>query len=254
MRKNLLYDYSSYFVQKMINPVLRTFGGELTPSHKAISLESSLSRIASKKLDIGTVIDIGASYGKWSMVAKQYFPKSTFFLIEAQKVHEESLMNLSSRLENMEYVIAAAGDEAGWVSFDGSDPLGGVVVEDSSRHPGERTLINVPVITVDEEVQRRALLPPYLLKLDTHGYELPVLKGAEKTLEDTEILYMEVYNFKLSDESLLFHEMCSHMLEKGFRPMDICEPLFRPGDGVFWQLDIAFARIDSIHFDMEQYR
>jgi len=36
---------------------------------------------------------------------------------------------------------------------------------------------------------------PYLIKLDTHGVEIPILNGSAQTLKDTNVLVVEVYNF-----------------------------------------------------------
>jgi hypothetical protein len=39
------------------------------------------------------------------------------------------------------------------------------------------------VTTVDIEVAQRALLGPYLIKLDAHGFEVPILIGAQEALK-----------------------------------------------------------------------
>jgi FkbM family methyltransferase len=47
----------------------------------------------------------------------------------------------------------------------------------------DQNCIEVPVVSIDSELERRKLDGPYLLKLDIHGFEVPILKGAIETLK-----------------------------------------------------------------------
>ena len=40
---------------------------------------------------------------------------------------------------------------------------------------------------LDKEIQKRKLRPPYLLKLDTHGFEIPILEGAKEIISKAEL-------------------------------------------------------------------
>src|ERR1700730_15699226 len=51
---------------------------------------------------------------------------------------------------------------------------------------------------------------PYLIKLDTHGYEVPILCGATETLRNTNLLVIETYNFRLIESCLLFDEIIAY--------------------------------------------
>jgi len=109
------------------------------------------------------------------------------------------------------------------------------------------------MVTVDEEVARLKLPPPYLLKLDTHGFELPILEGAMNTLASASLVVIETYNFRLTDSSLKFHEMCTFMENKGFSCIDLVEPMHRPGDQAFWQVDLLFVPSDNAVFSSNSY-
>ncbi len=241
-----------YFVEKVVNPVLRKMGGEIVPNHKAILLESALARIVGKNIEVQTVIDIGASYRKWSEVVRRFYPNAFYLLIEAQKVHEAGLQAFKARRDNSDYVLAAAGDCIGELYFDESDPFGGVASH-TPLQGNRRKVTRVPVTTVDAEVNARKLKPPYLLKLDTHGFEVPIFEGAANTLKETSLIVVETYNFTMGKGSLRFHEMCGFLESRGFRPIDLCEPLFRPKDGAFWQFDLIFARADRKEFQSNKY-
>jgi hypothetical protein len=94
---------------------------------------------------------------------------------------------------------------------------------------------------------------PYLLKLDTHGYEVPILEGARETLTRTEAIIMECYNFRIAPECLMFGDMCQHMERLGFRCIDLVDPMHRLADDSLWQMDLVFVRGDRPEFSYLGY-
>ncbi len=202
---------------------------------------SEALRAAAARHTVRTVIDVGASNGMWSALARPYFPEARFFLIEAQaKAHAAALEAYVAGHPGAEYVLAAAGPREGEIHFEANDPFGGV----ASETPTGVNDIVVPAVTVDAEVSRRKLPPPYLLKLDTHGFELPILAGAVATLARSELLVIEAYNYTLRPGALRFHELSQHLEATGFRCLDLVDQTYRP-DGALWQFDMFFARADA---------
>jgi FkbM family methyltransferase len=232
--------------QKAIAKLL-TVTGLLTDE---LSLEAVLSRRRKNKNVPRTVLDIGASNGCWTLRAKKIFPEAQYVLVEAQKEHEFALARVKKKFGRIDYMIAAAGDYNGTIYFDDSDLFGGV----ASHVPLHENCRTVAVRTIDSIVEELELKPPFLLKLDTHGFEVPIFAGACETLRKTCILIVETYNFKIERESLRFHEMCAFMEERGFRCIDICEPMHRPLDDAFWQFDLVFIPATSYEFRSIIYR
>jgi FkbM family methyltransferase len=214
-----------------------------------LSLKSALSRCRKRNPLIGTVIDVGASDGRWSLAVRKHFPQASFFLVEAQDAHEKALRKVKGAQPRFDYLISAAGDTEGTIYFDAGDLFGGV----ASHEPLEENCISVPVVTIDALVRKRNLFPPFLLKLDTHGFEVPIFEGARQTLEKTALIVVEVYNFKLTESSLRFHEMCAYLEERGFRCIDMSEPMHRFSDGALWQMDLFFIPADSKEFASNSY-
>lgn len=213
-------------------------------------MDAALRALAERKHDFKTVVDIGASTGLWSDRLMRHFPDCRYLLVEAMATHEPALRDYCARHANAEFVLAAAGEHVGKIFFEtGDDPFGG----QATSAPGQRH-IEVPMVTIDAEVAARRLPGPYLLKFDTHGFEVPILKGAEVTLAKTEVVVMECYNFRISPECLTFPEMCAWLGNRGFRCIDLVEPLHRPHDGVFWQMDLVFVRADRPEFAYQRYR
>ena len=203
--------------------------------------------LAERKHGFNTVIDVGASDGRWTKSLMKYFPQKQYLLIEAQPTHESALTKLVAENRNIQYVLAAAGGKPGQINFDASDPLGG----QASSTPYASGNIQIPVTTIDNELQARNLAGPYLIKLDTHGFEVPIIEGASRALRETEVIIMECYNYRISPECLLFYEMCGYLGELGFRCIDLVSVMNRPCDDSLWQMDIVFVKKDRPEFAID---
>jgi len=179
----------------------------------------------------------------------KHLPDCRYLLVEAQPVHEPALREFCSRNSSTIYALVAAGEQEGSVNFDATDPFGG---QASSRAYSSHNIV-VPVAPLDALVEKNRLAGPYLLKLDTHGYEIPILKGARKILQDTEVIVMECYNFRIATECLRFDEMCGYLHGLGFRCIDLVCPLHRPLDGSLWQMDLVFVRETRPEFSVAKY-
>lgn len=219
------------------------------PADRA-TMEGAFRALMRRGHRIGTVVDIGASNGSWSASLMRHLPGCRYLLVEAQPVHEPALREFCAHRPNAQFVLAAAGDKPGQIYFDAADPLGG----QAAYTPHSPSDIRVPVVTIDAEVTAKNLPGPFLLKFDTHGFEVPILQGAAATLARTEVIIMECYNFRIAPEALTFDEMCRFLGERGFRCIDLVEPMHRPRDDAFWQMDLVFVRADRPEFSYLRYR
>lgn len=237
-------------VRSLAQTVARRGGFEVhRVQNGPLSMERALLHF-SRRIPVSTVIDVGASNGCWTELALPCWPEASYLLVEAQREpHEPDLRRLKRRVPRVDYVIAAAGSRAGTIHFDASSPFAGR----ASERPTAGHDIVVPVTTLDEEVARRGLRGPFLVKLDTHGFELPILEGATRVLADASLLVIEVYNFTIGDGAVQFPEMCERLRKQGFRPAGIVDLLYRPKDGFLWQFDVFFARSDRPEFASNQY-
>lgn len=241
-----------YLAGKYLNSILRQFGYEIRTFSKNrldISMQATIARRLKQGLVLNSIIDVGASNGSWSNIVKKYYKNSNYLLIEANGIHENELIKFKNNNTKVEYIIAAAGDYIGNIYFDSRDPFGGL----ASHTPNDTDYISVPVTTIDTEVKRINLSPPFLIKLDTHGFEIPILKGAEQTLKNTNLIIIEAYNFQLTSDSLRFWELCSYMNKLGFQPIDFCDPMHRPKDQAFWQMDVFFIPNTDKEFESNDY-
>jgi FkbM family methyltransferase len=211
---------------------------------------AALERFSVLNQKVFTIIDVGAARGEWSIDAKQLWPNAAFLLFEPLDEQRLQLERLAQSYKNFHIVNAAAGKTKGKEKFYVADDLDGSGV--ASNAEGLRTR-DVAVTTIQDEVERLDLDGPYIIKLDTHGYELPILQGCTKLLPNVSLFIIECYGFQVAKDSLLFWEMCKHMDSLGFRVFDLVDVMRRPVDNCFWQADIFFIRKDHGLFQRKDF-
>lgn len=213
-------------------------------------MESGFARFKKLNLPVNTVVDIGAAQGSWSLSAKHFWPDASFVLFEPLEERKEKLKMLAESNEKFYFIPKAAASGPGWIHFAVSTDLDGSGI---ASDPTNAQVRQVPVTSIQDELERHCLMGPYIIKLDTHGFEVPIIEGCERILGEVSLFIIECYGFHIAPQSLLFWEMCSHMEKLGFRIFDIVDVLHRRKDGAFWQCDAFFIRKDHQLFNDNNY-
>jgi FkbM family methyltransferase len=84
--------------------------------------------------------------------------------------------------------------------------------------------------------------PIDLIKVDTQGYELEILRGAATVLPRTRALLLETNLIDIHKGVPLLHELVSWLAEHDFVAYDIAGLTRRPLDNALWQADIVFIK------------
>lgn len=215
------------------------------------TMEGALKRCIERGLNVNTVIDIGASTGRWSKMCMKHLPQANYLLVEANLLHEKELIHFKKDLFNVDYVLAAAAKDDGEIYFDNRKLFGGVGSETPFRGYG----IVVPAISIDNEIRRRNLKPPYLIKLDTHGFEVPILEGASETVKSAELIIIETYNYQLGgrEKALKYFQMSEYMEKLGFSSVEMVNFGLRSYDNSFWQMDTFYIPSSNKIFSYRYY-
>lgn len=235
---------------RMVNRLLEPLGLELRQRADSCQWPSTLQRARRWGVDVATILDVGASDGRWTRMARRVFPRAAAVLFEANPVHEAALARYCRRHPDSTYRLRVVGDRPGTAFFDASHAFIGVA--SLARHREDDVML--PMTSLDAARSAEDWRPPYLLKLDTHGFELPILAGAMATLSHCSLVVIEAYNFRVGAGSPRFHELVATMGELGFRPLDLAEPVHRPRDGALWQMDLLFVPAGSLPDDDDVYR
>lgn len=193
-----------------------------------------------KKLDVEvkSIIDVGAAAGEWSLLAEKVFPNANFLLLEPLEERKRQLELLVEQHPNFRFLPFAAGEAQGSVEFNITDDLDGSGIAEGVSNIKKTRLVNVT--SIDHEIARQGVQGPYLVKLDTHGYEIPILNGCLNNFKNVSAFIIECYGFQIAKNSLLFWEMCEFMQKKGFRLYEIVDAYNRSKDNAFWQCDACF--------------
>lgn len=233
------------------NSYLARFGFVITKSRNATTMHEAIKRIVGHKIKLNTVIDVGASDGKWCVDVMSIFNKKNiqYLAIDPLWEREDALKKIRGKNKNFDYVLCIAGEKNGSkCTISVTDDLDGSTVGGGK---GEKR--DVIIRSIDSIVDEKKLKGPFLIKFDTHGFEIPIMNGAENTLKETSLVIMEVYNFKTGDFGKLFYNMCEYMEKYGFRCYDMADPMLRKYDKVFWQVDLFFIKNDNKMFSYSYY-
>jgi FkbM family methyltransferase len=185
------------------------------------------------------IVDIGAHKGHWSTRAAKIFPGVPIFMVEAQGNLEGDL-----RRSGFPYALCLLGaknQEAVAFKVDPEWPTGGSVLEEVTSF--QRQTISMPMRRLDD--LETGLKGPLFLKLDVQGYELEVLRGAQSTLAQTDVIVAEVALLNYNVGAPLMAEVVAFMAERGFEPYDIGDVMRRFEDRAMFQCDMIFVRHDS---------
>lgn len=211
------------------------------------SMLSGMQRSRKNIPEIRTIIDVGAAAGTWYEKAVTVWPGANYILVEPLIERKNELEKLKAENSNITLNFCALGKQKSKLEFTISDDL------DGSGFYGTGTLREVPVEALDDLLKEGGKEGPYILKLDTHGFEIPIFEGAVRTLDHTEVIIVEVYGFFVAPDSKLFWEICAYLDKCGFRLFDIADIMRRKKDDAFWQADAFFLKKSNPIFSDNLY-
>lgn len=152
-------------------------------------------------LKFNHVLDIGAWVGTWTMKINPFCGRVVAF--EPDPLHYECLVK--NVPEDVETHQLAVGNDKKMISLSEDN------FTQAKRVVGKGT---IPMVTIDS----LNLQDVDLIKIDVEGYEMEVLKGANKTLENVKYLMIELNNNskKYGSSNLQIEK---YLRKKGFKVM-----------------------------------
>ncbi len=195
------------------------------------------------------VVDVGARLGDWAKEAKAVWPDASFILIEANEECRESLKELP-----FPFQIAVLSDKVKEVDFytlkdcaTGSSyyrentPF---FADDKVKIEKRKTqMLDNILVTLPREL---VLHHPTLLKLDTQGSELDILKGGEEFLKNVDAIVCEVGIMEYNIGAPLIIESSKFMADHGFFAAEQLDQIVHPLDhSKIIQVDILFLKLKT---------
>ena len=199
------------------------------------------------------IVDIGASDGAWTRGCLGLFPDAHYHLYEPLYSHlEHYQIGLDKLIANNNKVSVhalALADVAQVADFFITPHSVG-----SSLLPvGDARKIQVEITTLDQDL-KHITTPIDILKMDTQGGELRILKGAQSVIPRSRVIVVESWFYRgYGSPTPLAHEIVDELLQYDFRVFGMGGPYFDPGNvtvrcgSVFWQKRcLGTPRIPSI--------
>ncbi len=173
--------------------------------------------------NVTSVCHVGAWKAKEISTYRREFGNVPVTFIEANKRLETHIIDSISGFTNVDYRMVAAGSHSG---------VGGLSLDKSEGHRGQSSSllkpkghlkryprikfdppVEVEVQPLDEIMQGKAF---NFLNIDVQGYELEVLKGAKKCLENVYYIIVEVNKAELYRGCPMVNDIDDFLQDFGF--------------------------------------
>ncbi len=166
---------------KLRNQCNIIIGLSLAPDH-VFEATGEATMLKSREGKIKLFFDIGANMGEWTEEMLKLNPAARGILMEPNPDCIDTLVSKFRNNKNIELMEAACSDRPGKTVFFAEQGGGETSSLSDAGTIGARK-IEVVVTTVDEIVEKNNLQHIDYLKIDVEGFDLHVLKGAQRTLE-----------------------------------------------------------------------
>jgi FkbM family methyltransferase len=211
-----------------------------------MTIENYLVKLKQKYKPSG-ILDIGAHYGEFSKFCHSIWKDVDILMLEGNEKCEPILEKLP-----FDHCIVLLSDVDKEVTLflnpNNSTCTGTSYYKERTRHYNESLEVKVNAYTLDEVISEVGKKYD-IIKLDTQGSELDIIKGGLNTVKDASYIIMEVPMVQYNEGSPLFDEVINYMKNIGFSNheiieehiwMDKNEDTF--GYGQTFQVDIVFTK------------
>lgn len=205
------------------------------------SMEWSLINLKNNGFTPKNVLDIGAYEGEWTKMIKMIYPDCNVMMVEPlpekESILKELCIKFNGSVNFVRALLASKDDQE--VNFNVNETASSVLNEQHNEHNKKIKLFTK---TVDGIAEKKYF---DLIKLDTQGYELEILKGAKDTIGNTEVILMEISLIDIHKDVPLIKDVLNFMDDIGFQIYDISSFIRRPLDNALWQIDAIFVKKNS---------
>lgn len=172
-------------------------------------------------LPLKVIFDVGANYGQTAKFYSENFSDAEIYSFEPIKASFKKLVHNIQDLRNVQAFQHAFGQEETDVEIplfeEAQSQLNSLKKHNNTTNPNaDKETISVK--TIDSFIQTHNIRNIDLLKIDTEGYEIEVLKGAVKTIKCGQIKFIlcEVALSTTNDRNTPICEVIEFLLAEGY--------------------------------------
>lgn len=199
------------------------------------------------------ILDVGANDGWFAKIVFRFWPKAKIISFEPLKSMHPFLELLKEQKGTYTYEKIGLGEENKkfMINEFGTSGLSSFK-EIHSSYAYDAQFFNqqvnksyeVDVLTLDDYVFDRQIEGEFCLKVDTQGFEMEVLRGAQKLFESKRIkvVIIELMTIEKYQGATLYHEIICYLEIRGFRLVDIHNSYYEQ-NGKLSEFDAVFTLI-----------
>jgi len=178
-----------------------------------------LEEVRDMGINPNAILDIGAHTGQFHSWSKRVWPDVGVFMIEANPLHESHLDKLAM-MNGDNYLIDALGDEEREVTFyTRSDKPH----TEGNSYYKEANYWDIPQLVQESKTKLKKLDNIFeddatfeLIKIDTQGSELDILKGGKELVKRASAVVLEVSLIEYNEGAPSAEETINYMNKIGF--------------------------------------
>lgn len=202
-----------------------------------------------QEMNINTVLDIGANEGQFALMIRKLLPDTAICSFEPiPDCYNKLIAHFHSDTAFKAFNVAI-GDKEEMIEMNINDfsPSSSLLEIDdlhveNFKHTSHSKKQLIPVKTLDSFSAQLNLLKPYMVKIDTQGYEDKVISGGQQILAGADVIFVELSYKSLYKEQTLFDDIYNALVRLDFEYHGNFEELLSPINGAVLQSDGIFIK------------
>lgn len=251
-------------MKQLIKYLLRRCGFEIVRSKRFGAIPWQDISAMFEGLPLKTVFDVGANTGQTSLEFLHRFPSASIHSFEPYLAAFDKLHQATSGYSRIKPIQSALGESAGqqvlYVNSESATNslLPNAIEADRYQPKGSadpKGTASIAITTVDDYCKQESIPHIDLLKMDTQGYELKVLQGADHMLASGNIsaIYSEVLFAPLYRNQAYFHDIYGHLYARGFRLVNLYGIVLNRQKFASW-CDALFVHPEVLRYNLANLR
>lgn len=224
-------------IKKPIQALLASSGYRIADERNIHDEHGFVGRIRAAGFLPKTIIDIGVAHG--TPYLYYGFPEAHFHLFDPTKESLPYMQDWRKKIGAKVYNFGL-GSQEGSLSIRVRDTIQHATFLQDIGKPELQSTYQVAVRRFDD--LDIPILSPCLAKVDVEGFELEVLKGMERRIQEIDLFIIETSLATLYEGGANAADVVSFMQDADFRVVDIAGITRRPFDSLVHQIDYVFAR------------